>query len=318
MLQGIRMLELASVRQNHGMRMVMAALLVLAPLLQRPPSSEPFAEVGVWYAGPGVRPPATGTDDVQVLRTDLERIRRSGFNTIVTWVRWSDAEPAKGTYALGGTERLIAAAGAADLRVVVVVLPEAPGWATGHSVSSFVDYASRRLTLNPAVLRVVADSPAVRASQIEVGASAPAARVAFWAALARGEKALSFISASGELRAVLPLGETAGVVTRNPALFAPLKPREKGVVAVSSGGGGASIDVKLLESPEAILIVGLNYSPAPRTATITFAPDIPEAIWQNLETGTSVNFVMTEKGPVLEHVFAPRDALVLMIRKTLR
>jgi hypothetical protein len=317
MLQGIRMLELASVRQNHGMRMVMAALLVLAPLLQRPPSSEPFAEVGVWYAGPGVRPPATGTDDVQVLRTDLERIRRSGFNTIVTWVRWRDAEPSKGTYALGGTERLIAAAGAEDLRVVVVVLADAPGWAAGGSVSAFVDYASRRLTLNPAVLRVVADSPAVQASRIEVGRSAPAARVAFWAALARGEQAPSFISGDGDLRAVLPLGETAGIVTRNPALFAPLKPREKGVVGVSAGGG-APIDVKLLESSQAIVIVGLNYAPAPRTATITFAPDIPEAIWQNLETGTSVNFVMTETGPVLEHVFAPRDALVLMIRKTLR
>ena len=46
----------------------------------------------------------------------------------------------------------------------------------------------------------------------------------------------------------VPLGETAGVVTRNPALFAPLKPREKGVLAVSSAGGGAPIDVKLLES----------------------------------------------------------------------
>lgn len=312
------MLELALVRQNHGMSMLMAALLLLAPLLQRQPSAEPFVEVGVWYAGPGARPPATATDDLDVLRGDLERIRRAGFNTVVTWVRWSDAEPAKGAYALGGTERLIAAAAAADLRVVVVVLPQPPAWAPGGGASSFVEYASRRLSLNPSVLRVVLDSSAVQASRIEVGVSAPAARVAFWAALARGEKALSFISANGDLRVVLPLGETAGVVTRNPALFAPLQPRETGVGAVSSGGGGASIDVKLLESSQAILIVGLNYAPAPRTATITFAPDIPEAIWQNLETGTSVNFVMTEKGPVLEHLFAPRDALVLMIRKTLR
>jgi hypothetical protein len=312
------MLELARVRQNHGMRMLMAALLLLTPLLQRPPSLEPFAEVGVWYAGPGARPPATATDDIQALRADLERIRRAGFNTVVTWVRWSEAEPAKGRYVLGGTERLIAAAAAADLRVVVVVLAEPPGWAPGGSDASFLEYASRRLSLNPAVLRVVADSPAVQALRIEVGPSPPAARVAFWAALARGEKALSFMSASGDLSAVLPLGETAGVVTRNPALFAPLKPRATGVVAVSSPDGGASIDVKLLESPQAILIVGVNYAPAPRTATFTFAPDIPEAIWQNLETGTSVNFVMTGKGPVLEHVFASRDALVLMIRKTLR
>ena len=300
------------------MRMVMAAFLVLAPLIQRLPTAEPFAEVGVWYAGPGARPPAIVTGDVDTLRADLERIRRAGFNTVVTWVRWREAEPAKGAYALGGTERLIAAAAAADLRVAIVVLPEAPDWAAGASSRPFLDYAARRLSLNPAVLRVVADAPAIQASRIEVAASAPAARVAFWAALARGDTSLSFISADGDLRRVLPLGETAGVVTRNPALFAPLKPREKGVVAVSSAGGGAPIDVKLMESPQAILIVGVNYAPAPRTATITFAPDIPEAIWQNLETGTSVNFVMTEKGPVLEHLFGPRDALVLMIRKTLR
>lgn len=310
------MLELAAVRQNHGMRVLMVALLALA-VSQRLPSPEPFAEVGVWYAGPGARPPDTATDDVQALRVDLERIRRAGFNTVVTWVRWREAEPSKGTYALGGTERLIAAAAAADLRVAVVVLPEAPEWAAGATARPFLDYATRRLSLNPAVLRVVADSEDVQASRIEVAASAPAARVAFWAALARGGTSLSFISADGDLRRVLPLGETAGIVTRNPALFAPLKPRETGVASVSSGGG-APIEVKLMESSQAILIVGVNYAAAARTATINFAPDIPEAIWQNLETGTSVNFVMTAKGPVLEHVFGPRDALVLMIRKTLR
>ena len=63
------------------------------------------------------------------------------------------------------------------------------------------------------------------------------------------------------------------------------------------------------------MIVGLNYAPAPRTVTVSFAPDIPEAIWQNLETGTAVSFVMGKTGPFLEYTFGPRDALVLVIRK---
>ena len=118
--------------------------------------------------------------------------------------------------------------------------------------------------------------------------------------------------------AVLSLGETAGVVTRNQSLFTPLRPRDGGVVNVEAAAVGAPIEVRMLESGAALMIVGLNYSPVPRQATVTFSPDIPEAIWQNLEAGTAVNFVMGKTGPVLEYTFAPRDALVLMIRKTLR
>ena len=76
--------------------------------------------------------------------------------------------------------------------------------------------------------------------------------------------------------------------------------------------------MRLLESAEALMIIGLNEAPAPRTVTIRFAADIPEAIWQNLETGTSVSFVMGKDGPFLEYTFGPRDALVLMIRKRRR
>jgi hypothetical protein len=157
----------------------------------------------------------------------------------------------------------------------------------------------------------------VAVARIVVATAPPAARLAMWAAIARGERTVSFMSSDGSIGPLLPLGETAGVITRNQALFAPLRPRTGGVTSVAAGGG-ASIDVKLLESAQALMIIGLNYAPAPQTATITFAPEIPEAIWQNLETGTAVNFVMGKSGPFLEYTFAPRDALVLMIRKTLR
>ena len=51
---------------------------------------------------------------------------------------------------------------------------------------------------------------------------------------------------------------------------------------------------------------------------MTFSRDTPEAIWQNMETGASVNFVAGPDGPTYTHSFAPRDVLVLMIRKSLR
>lgn len=297
--------------------MLAALAILLAQAPQTP--AEPFVEIGVWYAGPGARPPSQATDDVDAMRTDLLAIRRAGFNTVVTWVRWSDAEPKKDAYALAGVERLIAASASADLRVAVVVFPDPPAWAgAGADAGPFVAYAGRRLSLNPAVSRVVADSAGVERTRVELKGSAPAARLAMWTAIARGERAVSFMSEDGALAPLLPLGETAGVITRNEALFAPLRPRAGGVTSVSSAGGGAPVDVKLLESSEALVIIGLNFAAAPRTATITFTTEIPEAIWQNLETGTAVNFVMGKDGPFLEHTFAPRDVLVLMIRKKLR
>ena len=78
------------------------------------------------------------------------------------------------------------------------------------------------------------------------------------------------------------------------------------------------MEVRLLESRDVIMIIALNRAAAPRRARIEFDPDIPEAIWQNLETGATVNFVMTKDGPVLEHTFAAHDVAVLMTGRKLR
>jgi hypothetical protein len=45
---------------------------------------------------------------------------------------------------------------------------------------------------------------------------------------------------------------------------------------------------------------------------------MPEAIWQNMESGTAVNFVASAKGPTYTRTFAPKDVLVLMIKKQWR
>lgn len=305
---------------------MLSAFLSLACCLLLAPQSAPldsFVPIGIWYAGPGAQPPDTAAGDLDALRLDLAAIRRAGFNTITTWIAWHEGEPKRGDYRLAGAERLIAAAAEADLKVDVRVFADvAPLWASAADRQRFLDYASKRLRLSRSVLSVEqAESVAAAAGPIRVGTGGrtPAeARLDFWAAIARGARRVMFIETAGGVGpAVLSLGETAGIVTRNQALFAPLRPRDGGVRGVA-GGSGAPVDVRLLESREALMIVAVNYAPAPQRVTINFAADIPEAIWQNLETGTAVNFVMGPGGPILEHTFAPRDTLVLMIRRRLR
>ena len=144
------------------------------------------------------------------------------------------------------------------------------------------------------------------------------ARLAFWDAIAGGTRSVVFEAAgrrfTQELRA---LGESAGIITRNQALFMPMRPRASGVRSIEGEGAGV-VDVKMMESRDALMIIAISRAPLPRAVTITFLPEIPEAIWQNMESGTSIDFVMGKAGPVFDHTFAPRDALVLMIRKRFR
>jgi beta-galactosidase len=83
-------------------------------------------------------------------------------------------------------------------------------------------------------------------------------------------------------------------------------------------GGAGTVEARILESDEAMLVIGINHGDTAQKVTMTFGSDMPEAIWQNMETGASVNFVAGPQGPTYEYSFRPRDVLVLMIRKTLR
>jgi hypothetical protein len=188
----------------------------------------------------------------------------------------------------------------------------------------FVEEPASRDRLGPAAIaeRIpVIDAIPGESARIKVGSGVQGvseARLALWDAIATGRRSVVF-EAPGrrftqELRA---LGESAGTITRNQALFMPMRPRASGVRAID-GEGGAPVDVKLLESKDVLMIIALNRAAVSRKAAITFNPDIPEAIWQNMESGTSVDFVMGRNGPVLEHTFAARDALVLMIGKRFR
>lgn len=84
-------------------------------------------------------------------------------------------------------------------------------------------------------------------------------------------------------------------------------------VRVESGGG--SVQARFLESADALVLIAINHAASARTVTFRFTPEIPEAIWQNMESGASISFVQGPDGLTYKHAFAPRDALVLAIRR---
>jgi beta-galactosidase GanA len=83
-------------------------------------------------------------------------------------------------------------------------------------------------------------------------------------------------------------------------------------------GTNGLVETRYLESSDVIMLIGLNHTSAAQTVTFRFAPDTQEAIWQNMVSGTAVNFVATPEGPRYTHTIGPKDALVLMIRKHMR
>ena len=87
---------------------------------------------------------------------------------------------------------------------------------------------------------------------------------------------------------------------------------------VGIDGAAGLVESRFLESSGAIVFIALNHSDDTQKVTFSFAPSIPEAIWQNMETGTQVNFVQGPNGPTYTHTFAPRDAIVLVRGKRLQ
>ncbi len=83
-------------------------------------------------------------------------------------------------------------------------------------------------------------------------------------------------------------------------------------------GAPGVVEARFLESSDAILLIAINHGDTAQRVTFTFGPDVPEAIWQNMETGAAVNFVQDAAGPKYAHTFAPRDVMVLVRGKRLR
>jgi len=148
---------------------------------------------------------------------------------------------------------------------------------------------------------------------------ADAVREAAWTRLATGARAVIFDdwkalqNNDGALAEAAAFAET---LARNPVLYAPLRRvAPAGDRSFTIDGGQNDVEAHWLESPDALLLIAVNHAVEPRDVTITFAPAIPEAIWQNMLTGSAVNFVAGPAGPVYKRTFAAHDVLVLMIRK---
>jgi hypothetical protein len=133
------------------------------------------------------------------------------------------------------------------------------------------------------------------------------------------------MSRYGSGRAIL-IGTLAGAAfERDPAgardtgnLLGALALLAGATPEVRLSGGGGQVETRFLESAAAIVLIGINHSNEPQKVTMTFTPDTPEAIWLNLETGASVNFVAGPDGPTYTYAFKPRDVVVLMIKKEWR
>lgn len=165
-----------------------------------------------------------------------------------------------------------------------------------------------------------ADDAAV---MIPAGVEADEITLRAWSALGRGRRIILFDdwAALGRRPAALSAAAAfAEAVTRNAGLYAPLRPRvtRRGAPPIRVTGDGRSIEVHVLESSSAIVIVAVNTARAARKATITFPPDMPEAIWQNLATGATVHFVTGAEGPAYTRWFGGHEVLVLMINTRVR
>ena len=305
------------------MSMCALVLCLTLGLLQagKTPALHPFISVAVQY-------PAIA--EAEQMRQHFTALKTAGFNTIATSITWREGEPSRGGYNLLNVDRLIAVATENELRVSIAVYAEPePAWKTDGTnalAGDFYEYVRRRYAVNPVVLEV---RRALRPGESDqerllVGSKNPAvtprqARLAFWSAIASGGRPVEFVDSDGLVSSTLRLlSDTVGVVTRNQALFGVLVPRKMDPADVTFTGERGRVTVQILESSEALVIIATNHAPEVRRVQMTFKPDIPEAIWQNMEEGLAVHFVMSPQGPVLEHTFAPEDVLVLAIRKKLR
>jgi len=169
-----------------------------------------------------------------------------------------------------------------------------------------------------------------RMADVQVGAAATAAdlRLWGWTALLHGARAIAYhawrdLTDDGGIVTIRgkAAGAFAGVVTRNPALFVPLRPRsltqpEAAPSDVRIGGVAGQVEAGFLESRDALVLIAVNHAGETQRVTLTFAPGSKQEFWQNMETGEMVSFEMVKDSPSLTHDFKARDALVLMIRKT--
>jgi hypothetical protein len=190
------------------------------------------------------------------------------------------------------------------------------------------DDAALASQADAAGLRLMATAGSRAELHADPAATASDLRLWGWTALLRGARAIAYYAWRDLVESETALtargraaAEFAGVLSRNPALFAPLRPRATTDPAAMTAdlrvsGSAGEIEAGFLESRDALVLIAVSQAGAPQRVTLTFAPGTKQEFWQNMETGEMVSFAMANGELTLAHSFAARDAVVLMIRKT--
>ena len=170
---------------------------------------------------------------------------------------------------------------------------------------------------DPRVLLAAGNTSAV----VPVASAATTTSLRAWRAFANGARVIVFddwTALQAHPGALGAAADFAEALARNTPLYAPLRPRVSRLHDARVTGGEGAVEARFLESSEALVLIAMNTSSEPVEASFAFAPEIPEAIWQNMLTGASVNFVAGADGPVYTRTFAPEEVLVLAIQRRWR
>ena len=157
--------------------------------------------------------------------------------------------------------------------------------------------------------------PELHVLTIDDGSTGAVVRREAWMAIGRGQRGVVFdgwTSLRKNASAFDAAASFADVVTRNAALFAPLRPSSR---TLRVEAAAERIFARFIESAEAMVLIAANLTAAEQQVTLAFEADVPEAIWQNMESGGAVNFVAGPEGPIYTRTFPPHDVVVLAIRK---
>jgi len=199
------------------------------------------------------------------------------------------------------------------LRFNVIAVRDAP------SQAFRLEMLARLLAPESNVAPVSVPISEVQVVTIRDDTSPAGVRLHAWMALARGARGVIFdgwTTLRQNEDVLAAAASFADNVTRNAALFAPLRPRPPGDVRVDAPP--SAIDARFLESSEALVFIAANLTTSVQRVTMSFSPEMPEAIWQNIEAGGAVNFVAGPEGPIYVRSFTPHDVIVLVIRKQYR
>ena len=105
--------------------------VLLGPVFSAGDKSD-FFPVSVWYAGGKARAPMlekVTAESPRLWKKDLEQIKSLGFNTVRTWVEWTNCEPEEGRYDFSALRTIVDLAEQVGLRVIIqVYIDSAPDW----------------------------------------------------------------------------------------------------------------------------------------------------------------------------------------------